>query len=156
MLVYGKNVAINIINKNVKINKVYLQENFKDEIEDKLKKYNIIVLKKHEMDKKFEGLHQGIVLDIEDYRYFSIDDIIKDNSLILLLDHIEDPHNFGAIIRTAEAAGVDGIIIPDNRSVSVNSTVCKTSVGTVFDVKIVKIATKKYRRNYKKCCKSGL
>lgn len=139
MLVYGKNVAQEIINKNIKINKVYLQENFDDEIKNSLNKYKITYLKNYEMDKKFSGNHQGIVLDIEDYKYASINELIKENELLLMLDHIEDPHNFGAIIRTAEAAGVYGIIIPDKRSVSVNSTVCKTSVGTIFDMKIAKV-----------------
>ena len=92
------------------------------------------------MDKKVGGLHQGIVLEVEDYKYATLDDIIdgKDN-LIVMLDHIEDPHNFGAIIRSCEAAGVNGIIIPNVRSVSVNSTVMKTSVGTAEKMKIVQV-----------------
>ena len=150
MLVYGKNVVEEIIKRNIKINKVYLQENFKDDIKAYLTNHKIIVLKKYEMDKKFGGVHQGIVLDIEDYKYADLDDISFDNSLILLLDHIEDPHNFGAIIRTAEAAGVNGIIIPDKRSVEVNSTVCKTSVGTVFDMKIAKVTNVVNTINYLK------
>ena len=150
MLVYGKNVVEEIIKRNIKINKVYLQENFKDDIKAYLTNHKIIVLKKYEMDKKFGGVHQGIVLDIEDYKYANLDDISFDNSLILLLDHIEDPHNFGAIIRTAEAAGVNGIIIPDKRSVEVNSTVCKTSVGTVFDMKIAKVTNVVNTINYLK------
>lgn len=64
---------------------------------------------------------------------------MEDNGLIVMLDHIEDPHNFGAIIRTCEAAGVSGIIIPNDRSVSVNATVIKTSVGTCDNVKIVRV-----------------
>ena len=150
MLVYGKNVVEEVIKRNIKINKVYLQENFKDDIKNYLNHYKIIGLKKYEMDKKFGGVHQGIVLDIEDYKYADIDDISFNNSLVLLLDHIEDPHNFGAIIRTAEAAGVNGIIIPENRSVEVNSTVCKTSVGTVFDMKIVKVTNVVNTINYLK------
>ena len=58
---------------------------------------------------------------------------------IIILDHVEDPHNFGAIIRTSEAAGVDYIIIPKDRSVKVNSTVMKTSVGALDNVKIVEV-----------------
>ena len=61
------------------------------------------------------------------------------NGFIVMLDHLEDPHNFGAIIRTCEAAGVDGIIIPKDRSVDVNGTVMKTSVGTLDNMKIVSV-----------------
>ena len=78
-------------------------------------------------------------MDIENYKYININEFEFDNSLVVMLDHIEDPHNFGAIIRSCEAAGVDLIIIPDNRSVEVNSTVIKTSVGTVFNIKIAKV-----------------
>ena len=75
-------------------------------------------------------------MDVGDYEYCDLDDIITENGMIVILDHLEDPHNFGAIIRTCVAAGVDGIIIPKDRSVSVNSTVMKTSVGSAINMKI--------------------
>ena len=81
-------------------------------------------------------------LAIPDYEYLSEQDMLSnmpDKAFIVILDHLEDPHNFGAIIRTCEAAGVDYIIIPKNRSVSVNSTVMKTSVGALENVKIVEV-----------------
>ena len=65
--------------------------------------------------------------------------INKDDSLVVILDHIEDPHNFGAIIRTCEAALVDGIIIPKNRGVSVNPTVIKVSTGAILNTKIARV-----------------
>lgn len=139
MLVYGKNVAKEVINRNIKMNKVYLQDNFQDELKNSFNDYKVIYLKKYEMDKKVNGLHQGIIMDIEDYKYASLSDIAYEGSLIVMLDHIEDPHNFGAIIRSCEAAGVDGIIIPFDRSVIVNSTVIKTSVGTAFKMKIARV-----------------
>lgn len=139
MLVYGKNVAKEVIKRNIKINKVYMQDNFDDEIKKELIKYPYEILKKYEMSRKIDGLNQGVILDIENYKYCDLDDVAKENALIVILDHIEDPHNFGAIIRSCEAAGVDGIIIPDDRSVLVNSTVIKTSVGTVFNTKIAKV-----------------
>lgn len=139
MLVYGKNVAREVINRKIKINKVYIQDNFNDEIKKDLMKYPYEILKKYEMNKKIDGLNQGVILDIENYKYCDLDDIAKEHALIVILDHIEDPHNFGAIIRSCEAAGVDGIIIPDDRSVLVNATVIKTSVGTVFNTKIAKV-----------------
>ena len=143
MLVYGKNVALEYLENNKKIDKAFMQNNFNDfDIINKLKKKNIRVqtLNKFDMDKKVSGLHQGIILSVEDYKYADIYDIISDeDSLIVMLDHIEDPHNFGAIIRSCEAAGVDGIIIPSDRSVEVNSTVIKTSVGTTEKMKIARV-----------------
>ena len=68
-----------------------------------------------------------------DYDYYTLKDLEGD--LVLILDHLEDPHNFGAIIRTAEAAGIDGIIIPKDRSVDVNSTVVKVSTGAIENMK---------------------
>lgn len=145
MQVYGRNVALEYLNnnKNKKIHKAFIQNNFNDfEILNKLDKnsINVQTLSKIDMDKKVNGLHQGIILDVEDYKYADIYDIISDeDSLIVMLDHIEDPHNFGAIIRTCEAVGVDGIIVPSDRSVLVNSTVIKTSVGTTEKMKIARV-----------------
>ena len=143
MLVFGKNVALEYLSSNKKIYKGYIQNNFNDyDLINKIKHKNIKIqtLTKFDMDKKVSGLHQGIILDVEDYKYADVYDIISDEeSLIVMLDHIEDPHNFGAIIRSCEAAGVDGIIIPTDRSVEVNSTVIKTSVGTTEKMKIARV-----------------
>lgn len=143
MYVYGKNVALEYLNNNKKIKKIFIQNNFNDfDIINKINKMNIKreTLSKIDMDKKVSGLHQGIILEVEDYKYSNLEDIISDeDSLIVMLDHIEDPHNFGAIIRTCEAAGVDGIIIPKDRGALVNATVIKTSVGTTEKVKIVQV-----------------
>lgn len=143
MLVFGKNVVLEYLNSSKKIYKAFIQNNFNDyDLINKLRHKNIKVqtLTKFDMDKKVSGLHQGIILDVEDYKYTDIYDIISDeDSLIVMLDHIEDPHNFGAIIRSCEAAGVDGIIIPSDRSVEVNSTVIKTSVGTTEKMKIARV-----------------
>lgn len=138
MYIYGKNVATEYLKEKNKIKKIYLSKNFKDNIETN----NIPVkyMEKYEMDKMVDGLHQGIILEVEDYKYADIDDIINiPNALIVILDHLEDPHNFGAIIRTCEAAGVDGIIIPKDRSVEVNATVIKVSTGTTENMKIAKV-----------------
>lgn len=143
MLVFGKNVAIEYLENNKKIYKAYVQNNFNDyDLINKLKKKNINtqILSKFDLDKKVSGLHQGIILEVEDYKYANLEDLLNDDeSLIVMLDHIEDPHNFGAIIRSCEAAGVNGIIIPNDRSVEVNSTVLKTSVGTAERMKIVRV-----------------
>lgn len=91
------------------------------------------------------GNHQGVVAYVTSYIYKDIEDIFEEAQkkeeapFILILDNLEDIHNFGAIIRTAEAAGVHGIIIPERRSVSVNSSVAKASAGAVEFVNIVKV-----------------
>ncbi|MCM1371307.1 MAG: 23S rRNA (guanosine(2251)-2'-O)-methyltransferase RlmB [Clostridium sp.] len=141
MYIYGKNVVKELPEK-IKIKNAYLYKQFNDkEIIDKLKSKNVKIdyLEKYELDKIVDSEHQGVILKIDDYNYYDIDNIIKDNALIIILDHIMDPHNFGAIIRTAEAAGVDGIIIPKDRSVSVNSTVVKVSAGAIWNTKIVRV-----------------
>ena len=143
MYICGKNVAREYLDSNEKIKRVYLAKNYNDnEIIKKIEKKNCIVesVEKSVLDKLTKENHQGIVLCVPDFEYSSIDDFVnKENALVLILDHIEDPHNFGAIIRTAEAAGVDGIIIPKNRSVDVTSTVIRTSVGASKYVPIAQI-----------------
>ena len=76
--------------------------------------------------------------------YCNLEEFInKDDAVVLILDHIEDPHNLGAMIRTCEAAGVDGIILPKNRSVEVNATVMKTSAGALSNIKIASVTNLK-------------
>ena len=146
MLVYGRNVVNEILNGKTKIYKVFLDNNYKDE--DILNKINKRGLKKFHIDKsKLDKMcgnstNQGIAMDIEEYNYYDIKTIEEDDksNFVVMLDSIEDPHNFGAIIRTCECAGVDYIIIPKNRSVSVNSTVYKTSSGALSNMKIVEVS----------------
>ena len=159
MRIYGKNVALEKINSNGKINKIYLSNKFKDEkILSLIKAKNIqaAVVDNRELDKMCKGLHQGIIMEVEDIKIYDFDEIInsinKEYPLIVILDHIEDPHNFGAIIRSCEAFGVDAIIIPNDRSVDITSTVVKVSVGTIEKVKIIKVVnlntTIKKLKNY--------
>lgn len=141
MIVFGKNVAEEILESKQNINKVYLSNNFNDnKIIDKLKENNVKIeyIDKNIMDKKYKGNHQGIVLDIPDYKYHSIEEAYT-SDFVVILDHLEDPHNLGAIIRTCEAAGVDFIIIPKNRSVEINSTVMKVSAGALNNIKIIEV-----------------
>ena len=140
MLVYGKNVCLEYLQKNEKVRKIYLQDNFSDEnLKFLIGKLNIQpkYMPKYELDKLANGLHQGIILDVQDFVYTDYHDFIDDNeSCVVILDHLEDPHNLGAIIRTCEAAGVSGIIIPKDRSVEVNATVIKTSVGAIENIPV--------------------
>ena len=146
MQIYGKNVAIEKLNSKSKINKIYLSNKFNDkEILSLISKRNINtkVLDNKVLDKMCKGLHQGIILDVEDVKTYTFDEVIpnidKEYPLVVILDHLEDPHNLGAIIRSSEAFGVDAIIIPNDRSVQITSTVVKTSVGTIEKMKIINV-----------------
>ena len=140
MYIYGKNVVKEALLNNKKINKAYICKDFSDKnIISDLQKRNICIdyVTKFELDKLENGNHQGIILSVREFEYSSLDQLlVSDKPFLVILDHLEDPHNFGAIIRTCEAAGVDGIIIPKDRSVSVNSTVMKTSAGALNNMKI--------------------
>ena len=141
MKVFGKNV-FNELRDNVKsIKKVYLAKNFNDKdiikfIQDNKISYSTMDIRK--MDGMVEGRHQGIIVVVDDYEYSDYHDMLNDN-IVVMLDHLEDPHNFGAIIRTCEAAGIKSIIIPKDRSVSVTSTVMKTSAGALEHVDIAMV-----------------
>lgn len=145
MYVYGKNVIKALIDNNKKIKKVYLSDNFNDSnLLDSINNLNVEIktLPKQELDKIEKGNHQGIIALTDDYKYVSENEMLSnmsENPFVVILDHLEDPHNFGAIIRTCEAAGVDYIIIPKDRSVGVTSTVVKTSVGAIYNVNIVMV-----------------
>lgn len=139
MKVYGKNVFNELDLK--KIRKVYLSKNFNDKkIIDIIKQNKIkyVSVDQKVIDQNF--LHnQGIMIEINDYDYKTMKDINFNDKMILILDHLEDPHNFGAIIRTCEAKGIKTIIIPKDRSVVVNETVMKTSSGALSNVDIVMV-----------------
>lgn len=140
MLVYGKNVLKQLDSKKIK--KVYINRNINEKsIFEYLKaqkiKYDIVDNKV--LDRLTTGNHQGIVVDIFDYQYYNIESI-GEEEFVILLDHIVDPHNLGAIIRTCECAGVKSIIIPKDRSALINDTVMKVSAGALENVKIILVS----------------
>lgn len=144
MLVYGRNVAERIFKDEKllkKVRKLEIEEKYYLKIKNLLGEFpksKIKLARKSEIDNLTKDNHQGIIIDMEDYQYTPLNKILdRGDDKILILDHILDPHNFGAIIRTAVAAGFNAIIIPNDRQVLVNSTVVKTSVGAVFDIDIV-------------------
>lgn len=145
MYIYGKNVAKEKLKHPTDVVQVYLSSKFKDkEIEDLLatSKIKTTYLNNKIMDNKVNGLHQGIIIEVSDIKTYNLD-IIKNftskNPVIVMLDHLEDPHNFGAIIRTSYALGIDAIIIPNDRSVDITPTVVKTSAGAVYNIPIIKV-----------------
>lgn len=134
MLVYGKNILYEVNKKKIK--KAYISRNdYITYLKENSIKYEIV--DKSRLDKMVKGVHQGIVLDIFDYNYYTMDDLEGD--FVVILDHLTDPHNFGAIIRTCESKNIKSIIIPKDRSVLVNDTVYKTSEGAIDNVKIIMV-----------------
>lgn len=139
MRVCGKNVFNELDLSRVR--KVLISQNFKDkDILDKIKanRLKYVVTDSKIMDKMIPH-NQGIIVEINDYEYKTLDDIDNQENFVVMLDHLEDPHNFGAIIRTCEARGIKSIIIPKDRSVIVNETVMKTSVGALNHVNIIMV-----------------
>lgn len=142
--IYGKNIVYDKLKKkDSDIIEIFVLKNRHKDIISLAKSLKIKVseIDKSKMDRDFKGNHQGAVALVADYKYYQLEDLISDKEypLILLLDQLEDPHNFGAIIRSAAAVGVDGIIILDRRSVSVTPTVSKIAAGAIDSVKIAKV-----------------
>ncbi len=135
MLVYGINVLKETKNNDIK--KVFTSRN---EVKNYCDANSIKCIKVtyDYLNKLTKGNHQGVIIEVNDYNYYNLNDIEGD--FVVILDHLEDPHNFGAIIRTCAAAGVKSIIIPKDRSVKVTDTVVKTSAGTINKVKIIMVS----------------
>ena len=140
MRVCGKNVFNETDPKTIR--RVLISPNFRDqEIMQKIRENKIKYVETDQRDlDRMLPHNQGIVFDINDYEYYELSSIGSDENTVVILDHLEDPHNFGAIIRTCEARGIKTIIIPKDRSVVVNETVIKTSTGAISRVKIVQVA----------------
>jgi len=146
MIISGKNSIYEALAGKITINKVMIlstqHDDFSKKIIDMCKSRHVRFdfVKKETLD-KIATHHQGYVADVTEFEYSSLDDILegKQNHFILILDNIQDPHNFGSIIRVCDCVGVDGIIIPSRHSVLVNETVYKTSGGAISHVKIAKV-----------------
>ena len=155
MKIEGRNQVLEALKNNVTINKLIIDKNYitrKNEIISlaKRSKLKIEFLPKKVMDNMSEtGHHQGYIAETVDFQYCDIDDILahakanNHDAFVVLLDGIEDPHNFGAIIRTCECAGVDGIIIPKMRACQVNETVVRTSAGAISNMRIARVTNLK-------------
>lgn len=146
--IYGKNSVIAALKKNPKrISKIFIFENIKpdvfSEINDLCKKNKIVINKKPRdfLDKLTQNSNnQGIVAETNFFNFISLEEILKNDKeqkVILILDKIEDPHNFGAIVRIAECAGVSGIIIPKKHSSAVSGGAFKAAAGALEYVPII-------------------
>lgn len=146
--IYGKNAVTSALNSEQKIYEMIVNEQTKVksliELAQK-KKIKISYLKRNEMDKLLKNqFHQGIAVLIEGYEYVALEELIKTRSdnklpLLVMLDGIEDPHNLGAILRTGDCVGIDGVIIGKHRCVGLNSTVAKVSTGAIEYIKVCQV-----------------
>ncbi len=150
--VEGRNAVIELLESGRDINKIFVSNGEKNGSINKIlalaKEKRVIVSEVNR--RKLEEMattdnHQGVIAIVPPFEYCDIDDILDcaknrhEDPFILILDGIEDPHNLGAIIRTAETAGVHGIIIPKRRAVGVNSTVAKVATGAVEHMNIARV-----------------
>ncbi|MDB1103496.1 23S rRNA (guanosine(2251)-2'-O)-methyltransferase RlmB [Lentilactobacillus parabuchneri] len=152
--VIGRHPVVAALKSENPVNKLFIQSGIKDddniisEMMELAHKKRLVISKvpKQKLDKLSDNQnHQGVVLSIAAFKYASIDDLF-DNAkkqgtepFFVILDNIEDPHNLGSIIRTADAAGVSGIIIPKHRAVGLTATVSKTSAGAIERVPVARV-----------------
>lgn len=146
--VFGMHATLEAIQQG-RGNKLFIQDSLKGEKVQQLKDLAaaqhlpINWVPKAKLDSlSNQAVHQGVVLTITPYEYLSLAQLLdqtKENPFFLILDSLEDPHNFGSILRTADATGVDGVIIPKHRAVGITPIVVKTSTGAVEHVPIARV-----------------
>ena len=155
MLIEGKNAVRQALMSNVTINKIMVDKNLEHRKDEILalasnKKVKVEYLPKNLLDKKSKtNHHQGFIAESVEFKYSSLEDLLgnakskNEKPFFVILDGIEDPHNFGAIIRSCECAGVHGIVIPKNRACLVNETVIRTSTGAIANMPICMVTNLK-------------
>ena len=161
--VEGRNAVLELLESDRDINKIYISDGEKHGSINKIialakeKKIIINEVSKAKINQMAQTENnQGVIAIVPPFNYCEIEDILevaknkKEKPFIIILDGIEDPHNLGSIIRTAETAGVHGIIIPKRRAVAVNSTVSKVSAGAVEHIKIARVNNINETINYLK------
>lgn len=151
--VYGRHAALSLLESDQvnRINKIFLQENiqpnFAHQVQDLAKAQHLIVqdVPKAKLEQLTAQNHQGIVIAVSPMPYASLDDVFEkakaqdEAPLLVILDNLEDPHNLGSILRTCDAVGVHGVIIPKRRSALLTDIVAKTSTGAVNYVPVVRV-----------------
>lgn len=148
----GRNAVIEAFRSGKPIDKLFIQDGLQDgpiqTIKREAKKHNTFVkfVSSERLDQISEtGKHQGVIAYAAAYEYAQVEDILaaarekNEPPFIMLLDNIEDPHNLGAIMRTANVAGAHGIIIPKNRAVGLTASVAKTSAGAINYVPVARV-----------------
>ena len=149
MNIYGKNTVIEALKTRDDVSKIIISTSNHEMIplvKKLIKNKNIEIqeLPLNKMNQMFPKNHQGIVATVNDYQYVQLEKLIEKNQnkqhvAFVILDGLEDPHNLGAVLRTADATQMDGIIIPKNRSVSLNATVAKVSTGAIEHIDVAQV-----------------
>ena len=151
-VITGRNAILEAIKSGREINKILFQEGIE---KGRLKSIFAIAnekkivcqeVPKRKLDNTTTERHQGVIAFVAPYNYFELDEVlnkldINKSTTLLILDHIEDPHNLGAIIRTAEASGVKGIIIPKRRAAVVSQTAVKASAGAIEHMPVIRVSS---------------
>jgi len=148
----GKNPVLEALRSGREMNKVWIAEGVKKagvaELLQLAKEAGIIVqfVPKNKIDQLTDGaVHQGIAASVAAYRYAEIDELFElaakrnEDPFFLILDELEDPHNLGSILRTADATGVHGVIIPKRRAVGLTGVVAKTSTGAIEHIPVARV-----------------
>ncbi|SDR15555.1 23S rRNA (guanosine(2251)-2'-O)-methyltransferase RlmB [Virgibacillus salinus] len=150
-IIIGKNPVIEALNSGRSVNKVLVSEQLNKQLFGKLQKLSrnagtiIQKVPKKKLDQLVEGSHQGIVAYVASYQYATLEDLFdkandkNETPFFIILDELEDPHNLGSILRTADATGVHGVIIPKHRSVGLTSTVAKTAAGALEHIPVARV-----------------
>lgn len=136
-LIFGRNAVMEALKAN-KVTTLYLVKGFSDRkiLDFVNSKVEVKYIEANEMNKSCDGVHQNVAAIIKPYEYLDLESVLKvaskeDRPVILILDGIEDPHNFGAILRSADIFNVSGVIISKHNQMPLNSTVAKTSAGAI-------------------------
>ena len=151
-MIEGRNAVLEAFRSGKCVDKLFILDGCQDgpvrTIAREARKHDTIVkfVPKERLDSMSEtGAHQGVIAQVAAYDYSTVEDILKkaeekgEPPFIILLDNIEDPHNLGAIIRTANLAGAHGVIIPKHRAVGLTATVAKTSAGALNYTPVAKV-----------------
>ena len=135
----GKHSVEDAIRAGLEIKKIYISSKINFKVPTHIK---VIATTKDELDKMTKANHQGIIAEIKDVDYFDKSIILKDKpEKVLILDHIQDVHNFGAIIRSANAFGFSHIVIPKDRAIKVTGVVMKVASGGLVNTKIIRVSS---------------
>ncbi len=150
-LIIGKNPVMEALRSGRSVNKVFVSEQLNGTVQAKImqlgKAAGTIVQKvpKTKLDHLTDGNHQGVVAYVASYQYAELDDLFArarerdEDPFFIILDELEDPHNLGSILRTADATGAHGVIIPKRRSVGLTATVAKTAAGALEHIPVVRV-----------------
>ncbi|MCF8891043.1 23S rRNA (guanosine(2251)-2'-O)-methyltransferase RlmB [Priestia megaterium] len=149
--IIGRNPVLEALKSGRDINKLWIAEGSQGgsmgQITQLAKRNGVLVqfVPKKKIEQMVEGIHQGVAAQVAAYQYAELDDLFNlaekrnESPFFLLLDELEDPHNLGSIMRTADAVGAHGIIIPKRRSVGLTATVAKASTGAIEHVPVARV-----------------